>query len=93
VRGCGGGALLGNTKLLAESEAALAVGKGTIERRLPSAAWEKALDASPGPYSVLLISIAGFATCSAVTGGERLPFADAFLAGLVRLVRGLAGFG
>lgn len=73
--------LLGNSKQLAKREAELAAGQNELDLRLPSPAWEKALEASPGPFSALLISISGFVSCSADSGGERLHFADAFLAG------------
>ncbi len=73
--------VLGNTKPIAKREAVLAADENTLEMRLPSAAWEKALEASAGPYSVLLISISGLLTCSTDSGDERFHFADAFVAG------------
>ncbi len=81
---CAGAAALralGNTKLLAKHQAGLVAGKNTLEVVLPAAAWEKALEASPGPYSVLLISVSGFLSCATDAGGERFHFVDAFLAG------------
>jgi hypothetical protein len=73
--------VLGNTKQLAKREATLAVGESTFEMLLPSAGWEKALEASPGAYSALLISISGVVSCSTDDGGAHLAFADAFMAG------------
>jgi hypothetical protein len=73
--------VLGNTKRLAQRAAALTVGANTLELALPSPAWEKAVEASPAPYSALLISVSGVVSCSTDDGGAHLAFADAFMAG------------
>jgi len=73
--------LRGNSKRFDEREIAATAGENALELSVPTAVWEKALEASPGPYSVLLLSISGFVSCSVDAGGRHLPFADAFLAG------------
>jgi len=72
---------LGNTKQLVKHKAVFAAGANALELLLPTDAWERALETSAAPYRVLLISLSGFVTCPTDAGGDRLPFADAFLAG------------
>ena len=73
--------VLGNTKQLTKREVSVKVGDNVLEWQVPTKIWERALENSEQPYSVLALAVSGFLTCPSEGTILQYHFADAFMAG------------